>query len=102
MSDVSIGKPDLKPGAMRCVSAGGKVLALANIGGKYYCVENECTHAGGPLCEGSIDEKKVGIACQWHGSVFDAKSGKVLNGPAIEPVKSYKVTEKNGELFVSL
>lgn len=101
MSEVSIGKPDLKPGQLRCVSAGGKKLVLANLAGKYCCLDNECTHTGGPLCEGSIDGKG-GITCPWHGSAFNAKSGKVLQGPAIEPVKSYKVTEKNGELFVSL
>lgn len=102
MGKVSIGRADLKPGELRCASAGGKKLAVANIGGKYYCVENECTHVGGPLCEGGVDAKKGGIACPWHGSVFGAKDGKVLQGPAIEPVKSYPVSEKNGELFISI
>jgi len=101
MTEVPIGKADMKAGELRCVSAGGKKLTLANVGGKYYCVDNECTHAGGPLCEGKIDGKGS-ITCPWHGSMFDVKDGKVLQGPAMEMVKSYKVAVKNGELFVSL
>ncbi len=101
MSIVSIGKADLAQGKLRCVAAGGKKLALANINGKYYCLENECTHAGGPMCEGDMDGKG-GITCPWHGSVFSVKDGKVMQGPAIEPLKSYKVIEKNGELFASI
>jgi len=101
MAEVSIGKADLAPGKLRCISAGGKKLTLANIGGKYHCLQNECTHAGGPMCEGSIDEKD-GIVCPWHKSVFGAKDGKVLHGPAIDPLKTYKVSEKKGELYISI
>jgi len=101
MGEASIGKADLPPGKLRCASAGGKKLTLANVGGKYYCLQNECTHAGGPLCEGSIG-KDGGIVCPWHKSIFGAKDGHVLHGPAIDSAKTYKVTEKKGELFVSL
>ena len=101
MVEISIGKADLKPGTLRCVSVGGKKLTLANINGKYYCLQNECTHAGGPMCEGSLD-KKDGIVCPWHKSIFGAKDGKVLRGPAIDPLKTYKVAEKNGEFYIDM
>ncbi|MDE1797837.1 MAG: non-heme iron oxygenase ferredoxin subunit [Candidatus Micrarchaeota archaeon] len=100
MAEISIGKADLKPGEQKCVSAGGQKLALCNIGGKYYAVSNECTHAGGPMCEGLLDAEGASITCPWHGSVFDARDGKVLNGPATAPLKACKVRESNGELFV--
>lgn len=103
MAEVSIGRADLKPGESRCVTANGKALSLANINGKYYCIDNACTHAEGPMCEGEIGVMdEYSVTCPWHGSVFDYRDGKVLNGPAREPLKSHKVSERGGELFVDL
>ena len=103
MPEVSIGKADLKPGSHRCVTANGTALAVANLKGKYYCLASTCTHAGGPLCEGDVGGKEgFAVTCPWHGSVFDYRSGKVLNGPATDPVRSYKVKVKTGELFIDM
>ncbi len=101
MGEISIGKADLKPGELRCFEANGLKLAVANVSGKYYCSNSTCTHEGGPLCEGSIDEKGA-LTCPWHGSVFDIRTGKVQNGPAVDAVKVYKVTVRKGELFISV
>ncbi|HLD60424.1 MAG TPA: non-heme iron oxygenase ferredoxin subunit [Candidatus Bilamarchaeaceae archaeon] len=100
MALVSIGNFSLKPGEHKCLSLNGKKFSLSNIQGKYYCIDNECTHANGPLCEGTLDGSN--IICPWHGSIFDHRTGKVLDGPASDPVNTYKVTEKNGELFIEL
>jgi 3-phenylpropionate/trans-cinnamate dioxygenase ferredoxin component len=102
MAEASIGKINLKSGEHRCVSAGGKKLSVCNIDGKLYCMDNDCTHEGGPLCEGDIDVKKGCVTCPWHGSVFDCKSGKAITGPATDPVKTYRINVKDGELFVQL
>jgi nitrite reductase/ring-hydroxylating ferredoxin subunit len=103
MAGISIGKTDLKLGERKCLEVKGKKLALANIKGKYYCIDSTCPHAGGPLCEGKIGEKsESSVTCPWHGSVFDLKNGKVLNGPAIDGVKSYPVKVKSGELFIEI
>jgi len=103
MAEVSIGKADLKPGSHRCVAVAGKTLGVANLGGKYYCIDGVCTHAGGPLCEGGLGGKDgSAVTCPWHGSTFDYRSGKVLNGPATDPVRSYKVRVKGGELFIEM
>lgn len=100
MVTVSIEKPDLKPGAQRCVTIKNKKFSLVNIEGRYYCIDNVCTHAGGPLCEGKID--KFTVVCPWHGSAFDCRDGKVTTGPATEPIKTYSVKEKNGKLFIDI
>ncbi len=103
MAEVSIGKADLSPGSSKCLTVNGKALSLANIKGKYYCIDNACTHAEGPMCEGEIGASdEYSVTCPWHGSVFDYRDGKVLNGPAREPIRTYKVTEKGGELFINL
>jgi nitrite reductase/ring-hydroxylating ferredoxin subunit len=103
MAEVSIGKADLKPGGHRCIAVSGASLAVANVKGKYYCIDSVCTHAGGPLCEGEVGGKDgFSVTCPWHGSVFDYRSGKVLAGLAIDLVKSRRVKEKNGELFIEM
>jgi len=103
MAEVSLGKADLKDGEHRCAVAKGRKLALANIGGNFFCIDSACTHAGGPVCEGKIGEKSPSsVTCPWHGSIFDYKNGKVLKGPALDPLKSYKVKVKNGELFIDI
>ncbi|HKZ49654.1 MAG TPA: non-heme iron oxygenase ferredoxin subunit [Candidatus Nanoarchaeia archaeon] len=86
--------------AKMCISVKGKKLALFKIGKKVYCIDNTCTHAGGPLCEGDLDGTI--ITCPWHGSKFDVKTGKVVGPPAKKPVKNYKVTIKGGEVFVDV
>lgn len=100
MVETSIGKSKLKPGEHQCISVNGKKLSLYYAEGKYYCVDNTCTHAGGPLCEGTAE--KFTVTCPWHESVFDYRTGKVLSGPATDSVKTYQVHEKNGELFIDI
>ncbi|MFN7990988.1 MAG: non-heme iron oxygenase ferredoxin subunit [Candidatus Micrarchaeia archaeon] len=103
MAEVSIGRADLKPGASKCLSAAGKALSLANINGKYFCIDNACTHADGPMCEGEIGmSDDYSVTCPWHGSVFDYRDGKVMAGPATKPIRTYKVKERDGELFIEL
>jgi nitrite reductase/ring-hydroxylating ferredoxin subunit len=103
MAEVSIGKADLKPGQSRCVNVNGNALALANINGTYYCIDNACSHSGGSLCDGELGELgATTVTCPLHAAVFDYTDGSVLRGPAMEPVKSYDVKERNGELFIEM
>ena len=83
-----------------CVKLDDKKLALFNIKGKFYCIDNSCSHAGGPLCKGSLDGFLV--SCLWHNSKFDIKTGKVKAGPAVKDIKSYKVVIKNNEVFIDI
>ena len=71
------------------VSVNGKDLALFKAEGKVYCIDNACTHAMGPLSEGTVEGTKV--TCPWHSAQFDITTGKVLSSPAREDVTSYKV-----------
>lgn len=103
MAQVLVGKADLKPGENRCLEVKGKRLALANINGKYYCIDSLCSHAGGPLCAGKIGGKSAtSVTCPLHGSVFDFKDGSVIAGPARDAMKSFPVTVKDGKAFVEM
>jgi nitrite reductase/ring-hydroxylating ferredoxin subunit len=64
---------ELQPGQCKVVQAGERELALANVDGKFHCVDNVCPHRGGPLGEGNLDGTV--ITCPWHGWRFDVCTG---------------------------
>ena len=79
----------LPPGTVKAFSVGAQQLALFNVDGRFYALDNRCTHDGGPLSEGELDGTT--IICPWHNAEFDVTCGKVLCRPAVEDVKSYPV-----------
>lgn len=91
-------------GTARVVTAGGRELALLNVDGTFYAIDNECTHRGGYLGEGEInpDWGEWALECPLHGSVFDVRTGEVLNSPATEPVRTYPVEVDAGVIKVSM
>jgi len=91
---------ELAPGKATVVQAASKVLALFNLDGTFYALDNRCTHVGGPLGEGHMQENVV--TCPWHGSRFDITSGQVVGPPARRPVATYPVQVRDGEVFVEV
>jgi nitrite reductase/ring-hydroxylating ferredoxin subunit len=71
------------------VEVQGKALALVNLGGEVYALDDSCPHEAGPLSDGQIEGEE--IVCPWHSSHFDVKTGRVTMDPAIEDVAIYKV-----------
>jgi nitrite reductase (NADH) small subunit len=69
VADVS----EIKPGEGKPVQAGDRELALFNVEGKFYAVDNTCPHRGGPVGEGVLDGSVV--TCPWHGWRFDVITG---------------------------
>lgn len=80
---------DLGVGKMTLVNLEGQPVAVYNVEGVFYATQNSCTHAGGPLAEGELEGCIV--TCPWHGSRFDVSDGKVVEGPADEPVQTFRV-----------
>ncbi len=80
---------DIPDGQGKPVTVGGKTLALFNVHGAYYAIDNTCTHRGGPLAEGQCAGTEV--TCPWHGARFDLQSGAHLSPPAPRGVTAYKV-----------
>jgi nitrite reductase/ring-hydroxylating ferredoxin subunit len=76
------------PSAPITDSAASSEIALFPIGGEVHAIDNVCSHAGGPLCEGSLDGAVV--TCPWHGSKFDVTTGAVQGGPASRPQRCYR------------
>ncbi len=72
-----------------CVEVSGKTIAIFNLGGEFYAIDNTCTHRGGPLDEGDIIGEEV--ECPWHCAKFNIKTGEVTLEPAEENVTKYNV-----------
>jgi 3-phenylpropionate/trans-cinnamate dioxygenase ferredoxin component len=91
---------DPAPGHGKQVQVGGKKIALFNVDGAYYAIDDTCTHRGGPLSEGELSGNEV--TCPWHGAVFDVKTGNTLGPPASKGVARYnvRVTEDGIEIEV--
>lgn len=88
------------PGTGIVVDVQGTAIALFNVGGTIYATANACTHMGGPLGKGRLEDRTV--TCPWHGSQFDVTSGQVLRGPARKPVATYPVRVQGDDVFVVL
>jgi 3-phenylpropionate/trans-cinnamate dioxygenase ferredoxin component len=80
---------DLIPGKGVCVEANGKKLALFLSDGKYYAIDEFCTHRNAPLHEGVCYGPQV--MCPWHNSLFDLATGAHRNPPAKTGVRAYPV-----------
>src|SRR5712691_697937 len=94
------GAGEIAPGEARAVEAGGRRIALFNVDGSFYAIDDTCTHKGGPLSEGMVVGTEV--TCPWHGAVFDVTTGKVLGLPAPRHVARYEVRIVGEDIEVEL
>lgn len=78
----------------------GTRLALCNVDGTIYAIDDTCTHDDGPLGEGKLHGNA--IECPRHGARFDVRTGAVLQMPAAYPVKSYKTRVQDGIIQIEL
>ena len=97
---VSVGKTgDVTSGNAIVAEVNGQSLAVFNVDGAYYAIDNTCVHRGGPLGEGELEGEIV--TCPWHGWEYNVKTGACINNPSA-CVKSYPVTVEGSELKVKL
>ncbi len=93
-------KQDLQPGDALCVEVNGKKIALFNVEGTYYAIDDACTHVGGSLSQGAVSATSV--TCPWHGAQFDLETGNVLRAPAQDNVGSYKVLVEGDDIKLEI
>lgn len=89
---------DVAPGTVKYVEANGARIALCNVDGTFYAVDDVCTHDGGPLDQGYLEG--TSIECPRHGARFDVTTGRVLALPAVIPLKTYRVEVVGEEVMV--
>ena len=87
------------PGS-RLVEVGERLVVLVHVAGRYYAVDDLCTHDGGPLSDGAIDGHA--IVCPRHGAKFDVRDGKAVSMPAIRPTMTHEVQVQEKNVLVKL
>ena len=88
------------PGQAKMVEVSGKEIALFNVDGSFYAIDNACTHAGGPLSEGELDVPQV--TCPWHRSIFNVTTGEVVGPPAGRGVTRYNTRVAGDDVEVEV
>ena len=89
---------DLTPGDYRVVDIDDALIAVFNIDGEFYAIEDVCTHDYETLTGGCIEGSQ--IICRRHGARFNIKTGEALTPPAYEPVATLPVRVDNGVVQV--
>ncbi len=92
---------DIKPGELAAFDVEGVRIAVANAGGRYFAIDDTCTHEQCSLAaEGTLEGTVVTCGC--HGAQFDVTSGAVQAPPAPEPVKAYPLHVDQGNLVIEV
>lgn len=90
---------EVAPGMMKRVNVDGHAVALINVGGEFFAIDDTCSHEEASLSGGTLSGEVV--VCPKHGARFNVKSGRVLSLPAVRSVAVYPVRVEGGEVLVA-
>jgi 3-phenylpropionate/trans-cinnamate dioxygenase ferredoxin subunit len=80
------------------VEIDGTLIAVFNVGGQFYAIDDVCTHDGGGLAGGAMDGCVV--ICPRHGARFCLRTGAALTPPAYEAVRTYPTRVADGTVQI--
>lgn len=89
------------PGTMATVTLGRQEVAVANVDGLFYAIDEICTHEGGPLHEGTLEGHTV--TCPWHEGQYDVRTGE--SNPEtdwVRDTKSFRTEVRDGFVWVDV
>jgi nitrite reductase (NADH) small subunit len=92
-------KAEVPDGTIREFQLEGKTLAISNVGGKVFAINNICLHRGGPLGEGELAGDVV--TCPWHGWQYNVCTGKLVTNATVG-VETYPVEVRGDDIFVDI
>ncbi|HEY6379738.1 MAG TPA: bifunctional 3-phenylpropionate/cinnamic acid dioxygenase ferredoxin subunit [Candidatus Dormibacteraeota bacterium] len=87
---------DIPPGHAARIEIDGRPIAVFNVDGEFFAVDDTCSHAQASLSEGELDLERCTIECPLHGSCFDLRDGEPLTLPAVEPVAVHALAIHDG------
>ncbi len=90
---------ELPPGSGKPVEVNGKAIALFNVGGQVYAIDNTCLHRGGPLGDGMLEGEVV--TCPWHMWEYNVRTGEFVANPEIK-VATYPVQVEGTDIKVAV
>jgi nitrite reductase/ring-hydroxylating ferredoxin subunit len=85
---------DVADGECKAAEVEGRKVLVSRMDGSISAIENACTHAGGPLSMGKVQNGIV--TCPWHGSCFRLRDGAVIRGPAAHPQPMLEARVRGG------
>jgi len=89
---------ELRPGTSKVVDIDGAQIAVFNIGGEFFAIEDVCTHDGGELASGVLEGDQ--IVCPRHGARFCVRTGEALTAPAYEATAKFPLRVENNVIQV--
>lgn len=89
---------EIAPGACKVADVDGTTVAVFNIGGEFFAIEDICTHDGGELASGVLEGDQ--IVCPRHGARFCVRTGAALSAPAYEATAKFPLRIENGIIEV--
>lgn len=101
----SVGKvSDFADPSSTLVEVDDEPIVLIHAAGKFYALDDVCTHDGGPLSDGDLhpDDPKPAIACPRHGAKFALSDGAALTMPATKPTRAHETKVEDSQVFVRL
>ncbi len=90
---------ELAPGNAKAVEVAGTTIALFNVNGTVFALNNTCLHQGGPLGEGFLASDVV--TCPWHMWEYNVRTGEKVGEPSLR-VSRYEVRVENGDIKVAV
>ncbi len=93
LADAALGE-----GESKAVDVGEVTVMVTRRDGRVFALRDRCSHRGGPLHEGAIEDGCV--VCPWHDSAFRLEDGSVARGPATAPQPAYDVRVREGSIEV--
>ena len=105
---------DVRAEGCRIVQVEGKPVGVISVGTEFYAIHDKCPHMGASMCSGSLSgtfmpaaphelvyglDEQV-IRCPWHGWEFDVRSGRSLLEPDRVGLRTYRVTQEDGEVVL--
>ena len=91
---------DIPDPGKQIVEVDDRLIVIFHVGGKFFALDDVCTHDGGPLGEGQLEG--FCIACPRHGAKFDIRDGRAVSMPATRPTAAHEVKVEAGQVLVRL
>jgi 3-phenylpropionate/trans-cinnamate dioxygenase ferredoxin subunit len=91
---------DVPPERVAVFHIGDHDVAVCNVDGEFYAIDDLCTHDGGSLDQGELEGAE--IECPRHGARFNVVTGDAVQLPAFEPVETHEVRVEGGTLQVGV
>lgn len=88
------------PGTCKVVPIDGMPIAVFNVDGRFYAIDNICTHEYAELSDGQLEGEE--IVCPMHGARFSVITGMVTSPPAYEDLRIFPVQVADGMVQVDV